>query len=634
MEALMASMPAGGFSPEVMRAAQAQASKMSASDWQAAQQKLGGLSPEELRKQAAAANSQLAARQAYVISACRTLKDEGNKLHGQGKWAEAAAKYERAHSNLSPPANAGGGEDSNTSTPADPAAAAAAASDEGRELRRACALNLASCCLQQGKHARAVGLCDEVLREDASNVKALYRRGQALQGLGKLRGAERDLSEAVRRTEAAGGGEAQLAPIRARLAEVKAARVAAGDEGEEEDEDAQPAAGKGSGAASAAAKAAAKAAAAAPKARTVSGSCVVEEALSDDDDEEGRVEEATAVPAAKAEKAKAAPAAAPQPPAAMREAIEAMRRDPDAVKRAAQAMRDMSPEELAAACNAAGAANGGGAPGGVSPEQARMAAEMMRSMKPEDVARMAEQAAAMAGAGGAAAGAGMPAPGAMPDEGQMRALAEGLGKMSDAELEQLAAAAGGAGFGGGTGPGGAQVTPSMMRMAAQMMRTMKPEDMAAMQRMAAAAGGVGAGGAAAAGGSGGASSSSAAVAAASTPTGGLPPDLAKRMMEPAMVEQMLGMLQSMDERSLAEMLKGAMPGAAGASDEAALKLARQLKKITPRQARALATMASGVQRAVEAARKAREALAGRGMLIVALAVLVVAVVLRLWGWGA
>jgi hypothetical protein len=674
MEALMKSMPAGGFSPEVVRAAQAQASRMSPSDWEEAQRKMGSLPPEELQRQAAAANSQLAARQAYVLSASRTLKDEGNRLHAAKKFAEAAEKYKRARSNLTPAADAGA---ATTTADADPAAAAAAASAEGRELRRACALNYASCCLQLNKHAEAAEACEEVLQGDEGNVKALYRRGQARQALGQLQGAEEDLAAAETRTRESGGTEAQLAPIQAKLAEVRAAR------GRAKGEEAGKAAAAGAAAAAAAAATTAAAAATTtkpakaaptPKARTVSGSCVVEEADSSDD-EEGRVEEdeEDARRRAEAEKARVAAAAAedkkrkeeqerqerakqqqqqqrkrpaatapPQPSSSsvdadrMKQAAEMLRANPDLARQAADAMRGMTPEQLSAAMAASGAS-------GVTPEQARMAAEMMGGMSTDEVAKMAEQAATMAaggsgGAGAAATGAAAAAAGSIPRdqlEAQMRSMPEAIAKMSDEELERMAAAASGAGFGGGAAAGGPKVTPQMMRMAAEMMRGMKPEDMEAMQRMAATMGAAPGG----AGGAGAAATTAAAAAAAAGPPsssgaaapptrGSLPPDLMSRMADPAMMEQMFGMLQSMDERALAQMLRGMAP-----TDEAAQQLARRVKAMTPGQVRVMAKVASAGQQVAAAARKAKEALAGKWMLVLAVLVLVVAVVLRMLGWA-
>jgi len=95
-----------------------------------------------------------------------------------------------------------------------------------------------------------------------------------------------------------------------------------------------------------------------------------------------------------------------------------------------------------------------------------------------------------------------------------------------------------------------------------------------------------------------------------------------------MMEQMFGMLQSMDEASLAAVLRAAAP-----SDAAAEQLARRVKGMSPGQVRAMARVASFGQRAAEAARRARAALAGRSGLLLAAAVLLAAVLLRWLGWA-
>lgn len=75
----------------------------------------------------------------------------------------------------------------------------------------------------------------------------------------------------------------------------------------------------------------------------------------------------------------------------------------------------------------------------------------MRNMTPDDMARMQQQASAAMGGGG---------------------MGMGMGAGPAAMLA-------GAGGGGGGGPGG--MSPAMTQAAAEMMRTMKPEDVKAMQ---------------------------------------------------------------------------------------------------------------------------------------------------------
>ena len=41
-----------------------------------------------------------AGQESYKLSAAQQLKGEGNRLHMSGKYADAAAKYERASTNI------------------------------------------------------------------------------------------------------------------------------------------------------------------------------------------------------------------------------------------------------------------------------------------------------------------------------------------------------------------------------------------------------------------------------------------------------------------------------------------------------------------------------------------------------
>lgn len=73
--------------------------------------------------------------------ASKQLKEEGNRLHSAGAFSDAAAKYERAKTNL---------EGMGTKDAAD--------------LRRACVLNLGSCYLNLQRWDACVQQCDEILK--------------------------------------------------------------------------------------------------------------------------------------------------------------------------------------------------------------------------------------------------------------------------------------------------------------------------------------------------------------------------------------------------------------------------------------------------------------------------------------
>ena len=121
-----------------------QMKNMKAEDWDRAKQQISGMSTEELARQANQAQSQLSAQQKYVLDAAVQLKNQGNSLHGAGKYAEAVEKYDKARTNV----------DGHSST-------------EAAELRKACMLNLSSCYLNLKRYDKCVEECNQVLTGEA-----------------------------------------------------------------------------------------------------------------------------------------------------------------------------------------------------------------------------------------------------------------------------------------------------------------------------------------------------------------------------------------------------------------------------------------------------------------------------------
>ena len=62
------------------------------------------MTPEQLADQTAKAKEELKMRGAatgdYMVQGANSIKEEGNVLHNQGKYAEAAEKYQAAKRNL------------------------------------------------------------------------------------------------------------------------------------------------------------------------------------------------------------------------------------------------------------------------------------------------------------------------------------------------------------------------------------------------------------------------------------------------------------------------------------------------------------------------------------------------------
>jgi 3-phosphoinositide dependent protein kinase-1 len=112
------------------------------------------------------------------------LKATGNEFFKQQLYAPAAASYTDALMALGPYGAAGG-----DGTEAESAKAA---------LRVTCLLNRAACRLKVREFPGAAEDCSQVLAGDPDNVKALFRRGQALVELKKLEEAKVDLLRAAK----------------------------------------------------------------------------------------------------------------------------------------------------------------------------------------------------------------------------------------------------------------------------------------------------------------------------------------------------------------------------------------------------------------------------------------------------
>lgn len=127
--------------------------------------------PDDLLRQADAARAN---QTNYKVSVADRLKQEGNTLYREGKYAEACGKYNLALDNLKN-----------------------GATREGKALQKSCHSNLANCYLQMQDWANVVQHCNVVLADDKLNMKALYRRGQAHMGMKKYQSALKDLEAAM-----------------------------------------------------------------------------------------------------------------------------------------------------------------------------------------------------------------------------------------------------------------------------------------------------------------------------------------------------------------------------------------------------------------------------------------------------
>ena len=120
--------------------------------------------PEELLRRSRAATS----AHGQTMSSAERLKNEGNALFREKKYAEACEKYRES---------------------------LLVATEGG--TKKSCLLNLASCRLQLGQFELCVGHCDDVLKVDSGSMKAYYRRGDAYMRLNRKWSAVRDLEKAL-----------------------------------------------------------------------------------------------------------------------------------------------------------------------------------------------------------------------------------------------------------------------------------------------------------------------------------------------------------------------------------------------------------------------------------------------------
>eukprot|EP00300_Choanocystis_sp_HF-7_P042211 c8981_g1_i1.p1 GENE.c8981_g1_i1~~c8981_g1_i1.p1 ORF type:complete len:545 (+),score=104.79 c8981_g1_i1:183-1637(+) len=133
------------------------------------------MSPEEISRKAAEGQRVFAQQADYKFQAANVLKNEGNTLWGEKKYAEAVEKYNKAIENLAGNANAG-----------------------APTLLTNCKLNAAMCYLELCKYDLVIQNCSWVVTQSSTpNLKALFRRGQAYEATNKLALAVQDFELAL-----------------------------------------------------------------------------------------------------------------------------------------------------------------------------------------------------------------------------------------------------------------------------------------------------------------------------------------------------------------------------------------------------------------------------------------------------
>ncbi|KAL3159548.1 hypothetical protein ABBQ38_009964 [Trebouxia sp. C0009 RCD-2024] len=271
-------------------------------------------------------------------------------------------------------------------------------------------LNICSCRLNLGQFDLCAQECTEVLADDRSNRKALYRRGSAYNGLARYSEAVKDLTQAL-----------DMSPANER--DVVAAKLKEAQDGAAR----QPAAevGPNNKAATAAALPSSQTDRPSDRGESTASSSsqqdtskVVEDGHVSDADSDS-VEEipATTVAPQRGGARQSTPSmpAAPfgLPPGTDPAQMQNMMRDPVMMKQMTDMMANMDPGQVESMARMAGAPAGMS----VSPEMMKSVSSMMSSMSPE----MMQSMMAMASTPGAAAGAGpssqQSAPGPVPAGG-------------------------------------------------------------------------------------------------------------------------------------------------------------------------------------------------------------------------
>lgn len=126
-------------------------------------EQMKSMTPEQMKTGLAQAQGQMSAQKQYMYNAAEMLKNQGNAEVKQENFDEALAKYTKALENLS-----------------------GHAGDDVTNLQLNLLNNTALCYLKKKSFDKALESSERALKVDPRSFKALFRRGQAKEGMGSL----------------------------------------------------------------------------------------------------------------------------------------------------------------------------------------------------------------------------------------------------------------------------------------------------------------------------------------------------------------------------------------------------------------------------------------------------------------
>jgi hypothetical protein len=145
--------------------------------------------------------------------------------------------------------------------------------------------------------------------------------------------------------------------------------------------------------------------------------------------------------------------------------------------------------------------------------------------------------------------------------------------------------------------------PAMMKMAAEQMKNMTPQQIEEMKRMMGGGGGGGGSFPSSPASTGGSAMTGGAPSSAPTPMGGMPTDPSQMMnMDPKQLKSMMNMLKSNPE--MLKSMKSMMPGGASISDEALMQQINSFADMDENQIKSFMSYAQTAQTAMNTAKSA------------------------------